>query len=167
MSQLSTYTEAAEISDLIGTIGGGVSRTYIPEYQQFTAPEDGDQKFLHFDFKNGSTGHNVGLIRSLIANSPTRWPIMLATEVERGRKVSVNQVPIGFPNIPGVSQAQVDIPVDLSRQITPGRWASTPYGTSLPKHTTWEHKSTGNKYIKVVSDGSEGMFGPSEWWVLL
>jgi hypothetical protein len=86
-NQLATYQEAQEIAKQLGTIGGGVVDTYIPEYGgPFTAPENGPAKFLHFRFANGAEGFNVGLIRAFMQYSPLRWPTMIGTEVEAARK---------------------------------------------------------------------------------
>jgi hypothetical protein len=86
-NQLATYQEAQEIAAQLGTIGGGVVDTYIPEYQgPFSPPENGPSKFLHFRFANGADGFNVGLIRAFMQYSPLRWPVMIGTEVESSRK---------------------------------------------------------------------------------
>jgi hypothetical protein len=86
-NQLATHDEAKKIADELGTIGGGVVDTYIPEYQgPFTPPENGASKFLHFRFANGADGFNVGLIRAFMQYSPLRWPVMIGTEVENSRK---------------------------------------------------------------------------------
>jgi hypothetical protein len=86
-NQLATFQEAQEIAKQLGSIGGGVVDTYIPEYGgPFTQPENGPAKFLHFRFANGAEGFNVGLIRAFIQNSPMRWPVMIGTEVEAARK---------------------------------------------------------------------------------
>jgi hypothetical protein len=86
-NQLATYQEAQEIAKQLGSIGGGVVDTYIPEYAgPFAPPENGGAKFLHFRFANGAEGFNVGLIRAFMQYSPLRWPAMIGTEVEAARK---------------------------------------------------------------------------------
>lgn len=86
-NQLATYQEAQEIAMQLGTMGGGVVATYIPEYEgPFAPPENGPAKFLHFRFANGAEGFNVGLIRAFMQYSPMRWPAMIGTEVESSRK---------------------------------------------------------------------------------
>lgn len=86
-NQLATYQEAQEIAKQLGSIGGGVVDTYIPEYDgPFAPPENGAAKFLHFRFANGAEGFNVGLIRAFMQYSPLRWPAMIGTEVEAARK---------------------------------------------------------------------------------
>ena len=50
-NQLATYLEAQDIANQLGSIGGGVVDTYVPEYGgPFTPPENGPAKFLHFRF---------------------------------------------------------------------------------------------------------------------
>jgi len=86
-NQLATHAEAQEIAKQLGSIGGGVVDTYIPQYMgPFTPPENGPAKFLHFRFANGAEGFNVGLIRAFMQYSPMRWPMMIATEVDSARK---------------------------------------------------------------------------------
>ena len=86
-NQLATPQEAQEIARQLGTIGGGVVDTYVPEYEgPFVPPENGPSKFLHFRFANGAEGFNVGLIRAFMQYSPMRWPMMITTEVEAARK---------------------------------------------------------------------------------
>lgn len=86
-NQLATYLEAQDIANQLGSIGGGVVDTYVPEYGgPFTPPENGPAKFLHFRFANGAEGFNVGLIRAFMQYSPLRWPMMIGTEVESSRK---------------------------------------------------------------------------------
>jgi hypothetical protein len=81
-NQLATLDEAKAIAAKLGSIGGGVADIYIPEYfGPFAAPEQGDRKFYHFKFKNGADGFNVGLIRTTMQYSPSRWLMMIATEV--------------------------------------------------------------------------------------
>jgi hypothetical protein len=86
-NQLATYEEAKKIANELGSIGGGVVDTYIPEYGgPFTQPENGPAKFLHYRFANGAEGFNVGLIRAFMQNSPMSWPAMIGTEVHAARK---------------------------------------------------------------------------------
>lgn len=87
-NQLATPQEAQEIAKQLGSIGGGVVDTYVPEYGgPYVPPENGPAKFLHFRFANGADGFNVGLIRAFMQYSPLRWPLMIATEVDAaGRK---------------------------------------------------------------------------------
>jgi hypothetical protein len=88
-NQLATREEAQQIAQALGSIGGGVVETYIPEYGgPFLVPENGAAKFYHFRFANGAEGFNVGLIRAFMQYSPMRWPTMIATEVEAARKVT-------------------------------------------------------------------------------
>lgn len=81
--QLATIDEAKAIAAKLGVIGGGVTDTYIPEYLgPYAAPENGTAKFYHFRFKNGADGFNVGLVRTTMQIFPSRWPLMISTEVE-------------------------------------------------------------------------------------
>lgn len=109
-TQYVTLDEAKKIAKQIGEIGGGVlpynpetvdeyaaplqdddpnrSGIYIPSYigGPFATPSNGDAKFFHFRFVNGAEGFNAGLIKATMAYSPTRWPLMLALEVEAAKK---------------------------------------------------------------------------------
>lgn len=97
-TQYTTLDEAKKLAKEIGEIGGGVRRyiqddndnsgIYIPEYVggPFQTPSDGDRKFFHFRFENGADGFNGGLIKATMAYFPTRWPLMLALEVEAAKK---------------------------------------------------------------------------------
>jgi hypothetical protein len=81
-NQLATLDEAKQIAAKLGAIGGGVSDTYIPDYfGPYAAPENGGSKFYHFRFHNGAEGFNVGLVRTTMQYFPSRWPLMIATEV--------------------------------------------------------------------------------------
>lgn len=81
-NQLATIEEAKSIATRLGSIGGGVADIYIPEYTgPYSAPENGSAKFYHFRFKNGADGFNVGLIRTTMQYNPSRWPLMISTEV--------------------------------------------------------------------------------------
>lgn len=125
-NQLSTYVEAAQIAKQLGSIGGGVTETYIPEYEgPFVPPSDGINQFLHFKFANGADGFNVGLIRAFMQYSPFRWPMMINSEVEAARKVPVSIIPVGSPagTLPVVTPAYC--PIDFNREVQPGIFASS------------------------------------------
>lgn len=94
MSQFVTLKEAKLIADqlTVANIGRGVppynanepdkSGIYIPEYNgPFATPEDGERKFYHIRFRNGAEGFNAGLLAQTMRYAPTRWPLMIATEV--------------------------------------------------------------------------------------
>jgi hypothetical protein len=97
MSQFVTLEEAKRLAKELGNIGGGVlpfnefdseiSGIYIPEYigGPFGTPEQGEKKFYHFRFRNGANGFNAGLVKRTMEYAPTRWPAMIATEVNAGR----------------------------------------------------------------------------------
>jgi hypothetical protein len=108
MSQFVTLEEAKRLAKELGNIGGGVlpyrpeaeieqpavwgeedpaqqSGIYIPDYGYFATPSQGDKKFYHFRFRNGANGFNAGLVKRTMEYAPTRWPIMIATEVNAGR----------------------------------------------------------------------------------
>jgi hypothetical protein len=111
MSQFVTLEEAKRLAKELGTIGGGVlphnpnteqeqpvmwgmedftdpnlSGIYIPSYAgPFGTPEQGAKKFYHFRFRNGANGFNAGLVKRTMEYAPTRWPAMIATEVNAGR----------------------------------------------------------------------------------
>jgi hypothetical protein len=81
-NQLATIEEAKSIATRLGSIGGGIADIYIPEYMgPYSAPENGTAKFYHFRFRNGADGFNVGLVRTTMQYFPSRWPIMISTEV--------------------------------------------------------------------------------------
>jgi hypothetical protein len=109
MSQFVTLETAKEIAKKLGDIGGGVlpykpefaveamppdpseinesSGIYIPEYAgPFATPQDGNSKFYHFRFRNGADGINAGLVLGTMHYAPTRWPIMIAQEVNAAKK---------------------------------------------------------------------------------
>jgi hypothetical protein len=83
-NQFTTLDEAQSIAKQIGAaIGGGVETVYIPTYGgPYVTPEIGESKFYHFRFHNGADGFNAGLIRQSMKFSPSRWPLMLAVEVQ-------------------------------------------------------------------------------------
>jgi hypothetical protein len=85
-NQLSTLEEAKAIAAKVGAIGGGVDDIYVPEVGPFALSANGPAKFHHFRFKNGAEGFNVGLIRMFMQLFPSRWPLMLATEVDNAEK---------------------------------------------------------------------------------
>ena len=81
-NQFATIEEAKAIATKLGVIGGGVADTYIPDnYGPFATPENGTAKFYHFRFHNGAAGFNVGLVRTTMLYYPSRWPLMISTEV--------------------------------------------------------------------------------------
>lgn len=81
-NQLSTIDEAKAIAAKLGGIGGGVSDIYIPEFVgPYATPGNGDAKFYHLRFHNGAEGFNAGLIRTTMQFFPSRWPLMISTEV--------------------------------------------------------------------------------------
>jgi hypothetical protein len=87
--QLSTMEEAKAIAAKLGTIGGGVADIYDPsenDHNPFLARPDGEAKWYHFRFKNGVDGFNVGLIRTFMQVFPSRWPLMVSTEVDAAAK---------------------------------------------------------------------------------
>lgn len=89
-NQLATLEEAKDIAAKLGTIGGGVADTYIPDYLgPYTPPENGQAKFYHFKFRNGADGFNVGLIRTTMQYFPSRWPLMIGTEVNAALRYDV------------------------------------------------------------------------------
>lgn len=89
--QLATLDEAKAIATQLATIGGGIkpitddpatSGIYLPQYGgPYAAPEDGDSKFYFFRFENGADGFNVGLVRTTMQVFPSRWLMMVSTEV--------------------------------------------------------------------------------------
>jgi hypothetical protein len=103
MTQFTTLETARAIAAQLGNIGGGVipyhaeneletapplqdtdphrSGIYIPQYAMFATPEQADHKFYHFRFQNGAEGFNAGLIQTIMTMFPTRWPLMIGTEV--------------------------------------------------------------------------------------
>lgn len=85
MTFLTTLDEAKAIATALGSIGGGVTEVYIPEYTTgpFPTPRDGERLFHHFRFQNGASGMNAGAVKWTMQSCPGRWPLMLAEEVER------------------------------------------------------------------------------------
>ena len=92
VGQLVTLEDAKDVAAKLVDIGGGVapykandpetSGIYIPVYGgPFVVPEDGDKKFYLLRFVNGADGFNAGLVKIIIAMFPTRWPQMIAQEV--------------------------------------------------------------------------------------
>lgn len=62
-------------------IGGGVAKIYIPQWSgPFPEPGDGKARQYCIEYKNGSTGHNVGLIRDTINSNPGMWQQMLQAD---------------------------------------------------------------------------------------
>jgi hypothetical protein len=92
MNELTTIEEAKALAAKLGSIGGGVAEIYVPEYLgPFATPQNGDSKFHHFKFHNGAGGFNAGLIRNLMLCFPSRWLLMIATEVNTTASFPVNQ----------------------------------------------------------------------------
>ena len=112
MTQFTTIEEAKQVVaelDAAG-IGGGVipyrrekemeqsnpapdeyeqaSGIYVPVYiGPFATPQEGAaRKFYHLRFRNGADGFNAGLVKRTMEYAPTRWPLMLATEVNAAAK---------------------------------------------------------------------------------
>jgi hypothetical protein len=103
MTQFVTLDDAKAIAKQLGDVGGGVlpynpntveetvepdrgdnqaSGIYIPTYVgPFSTPADGAARFYHLRFRNGADGFNAGLIKITMTIFPTRWPLMLASEV--------------------------------------------------------------------------------------
>lgn len=91
-NQFVTLEQAKKVAKELGAIGGGVppynqddsetSGIYVADYVgPFATPEEGERKFFHIRFRNGADGFNAGLIKRTMEYSPTRWPLMLALEV--------------------------------------------------------------------------------------
>lgn len=91
-TQFVTLEEARKTAKALGDIGGGVlpynaddpevSGIYIPEYiGPFATPDMGERQFYHFRFRNGADGFNAGLVKGTMDYAPTRWPLMIALEV--------------------------------------------------------------------------------------
>ena len=82
-NQLSTMAQVDETVAQLNAknIGGGVAAVYIPEWGgPFPEPSDGASRQYCLTYNNGSTGHNVGLIRVTIENNPNTWPQMLQAD---------------------------------------------------------------------------------------
>ena len=81
-NQFATLEEAKAIAAKLTSVGGGVADIYVAEMVgPFSAATIGDARFYHFRFRNGADGFNVGLIRTMMQSNPSRWPLMLAAEV--------------------------------------------------------------------------------------
>ena len=79
-NQLATMEEVDAIVVKLNAanIGGGVAKIYIPQWSgPFPEPGDGKARQYCIDYNNGSTGHNVGLIRVTINNNPGAWQQLL------------------------------------------------------------------------------------------
>lgn len=79
-NQLATMEEVDAIVVKLNAanIGGGVAKVYIPQWSGgFPEPGDGKARQYCIDYNNGSTGHNVGLIRVTINNNPGAWQQLL------------------------------------------------------------------------------------------
>jgi hypothetical protein len=114
MSQFVTLEQAQAVAAQLTNIGGGVlpynpntvmeinppgqdndpkrSGIYIPVYLTgpFATPQNGDQKFYFLRFANGAEGFNAGLILGEMTLFPTRWPLMLALEVNAAAQEANN-----------------------------------------------------------------------------
>ena len=82
-NQLTTMAQVDETVAKLNAanIGGGVAAVYIPEWVgPFPEPGDGEARQYCLTYNNGSTGHNVGLIRVTIENNPNTWQQMLQAD---------------------------------------------------------------------------------------
>ena len=82
-NQLATMEEVDQIVAKLNAanIGGGVVAIYIPQWSgPFPEPSDGKARQYCLTYANGSTGHNVGLIRSTINSNPGLWQQMLQAD---------------------------------------------------------------------------------------
>jgi len=110
ISQFVTLEDAKAAAAQLGDIGGGVlpynpdteletgwpdpnnvdpnrSGIYIPVYCGTPTPQQGDRKFYHLRFRNGADGFNAGLVKATMTIFPTRWPVMVGTEVQAAKRV--------------------------------------------------------------------------------
>mgnify|MGYP000662176818 CR=1 FL=1 len=113
-NQLTSIEEAKMLASRVGTLGGGVVDIYIPEYAgPFTAPKEGELRFYHFKFGSGVSGFNAGLIRETMRLFPSRWPLMLATELDAAARTQSNVTSVSnpYPNPPPQS-TDLNKPVD-------------------------------------------------------
>jgi hypothetical protein len=81
--QLTTMEEVDQVvAKLNGAgIGGGVASVYLPTWSgPFPEPRNGDSRQYCLTYENGSTGHNVGLIKNVIERNPVGWEDMLRAE---------------------------------------------------------------------------------------
>lgn len=87
MSQFVTQKELEIIAEKMAEIGYPVTKSYIPQYQAFETPEQGEKKFWHLGFKNSKgqevEGFNAGLIKKFMEYSPTGWPQLIINEINR------------------------------------------------------------------------------------
>lgn len=87
MSQFVTQAELEFVAKKMAEIGYPVIESYIPQYQVFPTPEQGDNKFWHLAFKNKKDkevrGFNAGLILKFMRYSPLGWPEMIINEINR------------------------------------------------------------------------------------
>lgn len=93
-AQLSTLSEALELSELLCDIGKGVSEIYVPAYGgPFAPPEESstNRKFYHFRFNNGAEGINVGLVRETLEKDPANGLSRIALDVAQGEKKEVEE----------------------------------------------------------------------------
>ena len=101
-TQFTTLDEAKAVAKQLSAIGGGVppydandpevSGIYIPEYSvgPFPTPQDGDRRFYHVRFRNGADGFNAGLMKATMEIFPTRWPVMISSEVDAAGRMHHN-----------------------------------------------------------------------------
>ena len=88
-NQLTTMEQVDEVVAKLNAagIGGGVSSIYLPEWSgPFPEPSDGASRQYCVTYSNGSTGHNVGLIRITIENNSQGWQQMLQDDASQGAK---------------------------------------------------------------------------------
>ena len=87
MSQFVTQKELEVIGQKMAEIGYPVVKSYIPQYEVFATPEDGEKKFWHLAFKNKKgdvvEGFNAGLIKLFMNYSPFGWPELIINEINR------------------------------------------------------------------------------------
>ncbi len=81
------YNPATELDDHAPFQNTDPDRSgiYIPSFAPFDTPSQGDKKFYHFRFRNGAEGVNAALVKATMMMCPTRWPFMIAIDVQTGR----------------------------------------------------------------------------------
>lgn len=117
-AQLATYEQARAVRDFLGTqVGGGVLSGddehgiqtvpnvlfWLPPVQQVPGiyvppwesgphadpvPSDGNKKFLHYRFKNGAEGMNVGLIIDKFSRYPNSPDYVIRTLAEEAASMA-------------------------------------------------------------------------------
>lgn len=88
-NQLTTMKQVDETVAKLNAanIGGGVSKIFIPQWSgPFPEPGDGTARQYCIEYKNGSSGHNVGLIRRVMESEPQSWKQMLSADASHGAK---------------------------------------------------------------------------------